>query len=103
MNNNYLGTPIYGNDFVTPNQFNAPKNGFDLLNFTYRIDNNKPQKPISFEVNAGISSLFSGGKYTNSNYNSFGFEEVNNLNFVGDLSKYFSSVFITIIRFTGHS
>ena len=72
------------------NKFNAPKNGFDLLNFTYRIDNNKPQKPISFEVNAGISSLFSGGKYTNSNYNSFGFEEVNSLNFVGDLSKYFS-------------
>lgn len=26
MNNNYLGTPLYGNDFVTPNQYNAPKN-----------------------------------------------------------------------------
>lgn len=25
-NSNYLGTPIYGNDFVTPNQYTAPKN-----------------------------------------------------------------------------
>ena len=25
-NSNYLGTPLYGNDFVTPNQYNAPKN-----------------------------------------------------------------------------
>lgn len=71
-------------------KFTKEKDGFDFFHLKYRIDNNNNEKPISLEISDSISSLFSGGSYTDSKYNSFGFEIVNNFNFIGDISKFFS-------------
>lgn len=71
-------------------KYDKRKKGIDWLKLSFSIDNNNEKTPISFNVYDSVYSVFSTGRYTNKNYNSSGFEFVNNFNFNGDISKYFS-------------
>lgn len=68
------------------------KNGLDLRNLSFRFEQNQNNEnnenfPITFQVNNSINSYFSGGIYSNSSNNSFGYEVWDTLKFDGDIGK----------------
>lgn len=64
------------------------KDDFDLSRLTYRYE--EEDDNISFEVNNYFEGFMSSGFYNLSDINSTGYEGYYNLNFTGDLGKYFS-------------
>ena len=66
------------------------KLGFDFQNLSYRIQNKNEKFPVSLEFNDEVNILGSAGVYKNSTQNAVGFDFYNDLNFVGDITKYFS-------------
>lgn len=56
----------------------------------YRIDNHNENFPLSFDFNYGLETFVTGGLYTNSSIDQYGYDIMPEFQFTGDFSKWMS-------------
>ncbi|MCR4734780.1 MAG: hypothetical protein K5829_07255 [Treponema sp.] len=61
--------------------------GLKFINLNYRTKGEKDSVPVTLDVDLSTNGFFSGGIYSNSGNNSFGYETYETLDIKGDLGK----------------
>lgn len=62
----------------------------DLSQMRLRLERDAAGVPVSFELSAAVETAFSGGLYTDTDLDQWGFDLIPSLNFAGDLSRFVS-------------
>ena len=76
------------------------EDGLSLKELAYKMTEQKGDVPVSFAVDLYNDTFMSGGMYSNSSNNSFGYEVANYLNVFGDLGNNISYRSLTYLEVT---